>query len=211
MPGGTCSLWGMIQDGKSNVIKRVYRRPYIDSAVLVERFQAGEIEAFDEIVDKYQRDIYRTAHYFTHNCEDAYDISQEVFLKVFRSLSRLRRSSTFDAWLRKITTNTCIDHLRQQSYRESLDNSSYTSRGDFVSTGRKIPFSPMEMAELRSVVSKAVEQLPKKQKAVFVLRHYEDLSLDEIARTLRCPLGTVKSNLFHARNRLRNLLSIYVS
>jgi RNA polymerase sigma-70 factor (ECF subfamily) len=188
----------------------IHEISHTDSAVLVERFQDGDIEAFEEIVGKYQRGIYRTAYYFTQNCEDAYDISQEVFIKVFKSLSRLRRSSAFDVWLRKITVNTCIDHLRQRPDEEALDTSSYTSGGRGANT-RKMPDSPVEIAELRSVIARAVGRLPKKQKAVFVLRHYEDLSLEEIAGTLACPVGTVKANLFHATRRLRKLLSHYIS
>ena len=179
--------------------------------MLVKRFQAGEIEAFDEIVHRYRRIIYRTAYYFTHNCEDADDISQEVFLKVFKSLSRFRGSSTFDTWLWRITMNTCIDHLRKQPDAEALDASSYISHKYNAGICRELPDSPMEMAELRSVISKAVRRLPSKQKSVFILRHYEDLSLDEIAKTLTCAVGTVKANLFHARRNLRELLSHYVS
>jgi len=188
-----------------------YKASHTDTALLVQRFQAGEIEAFDEIVHRYRRIIYRMAYYFTHNCEDADDISQEVLLKVFRSLSGFRGSSTFDTWLWRITTNTCLDHLRQQTGIEALDTSSYTSYKYSAGICRELPDSSMEMAELRSVIFKAVGRLPDKQRAAFILRHYEDLSLDEIARTLTCAVGTVKANLFHARRNLRELLSHYVS
>jgi RNA polymerase sigma-70 factor (ECF subfamily) len=190
--------------------RSIHRISHTDSAVLVERFQAGEIEAFDEIVHRYRTGVYTMAYYFTQNREDAYDISQEVFLKVFMSLSGLRRSSIFDVWLRKITVNTSIDYLRKRPDEETLDISSYTNQGYRADDHRDLSDSPMEMAELRGAISKAIGRLPKRQKTVFVLRHYEDLSLKEIARTLRCPLGTVKANLFHATRRLRKLLSHYI-
>jgi RNA polymerase sigma-70 factor (ECF subfamily) len=188
-----------------------YKIPHADSAVLVERFQDGDIEAFDEIVDRYRGDIYRIAYYFTRNCEDAYDISQEVFIKVFKSLSRLRKSSTFSLWLKRIVVNTCIDYLRKQSKEQSLDDSPHFGYRQAVNAYVGHPDSPMENRELRNVISEAVGQLPKRQKTVFTLRHYEDLSLKEIARTLRCPVGTVKANLFHATRNLRKMLADYVS
>ena len=184
---------------------------HIDTALLVQRFQAGEIEAFDEIVNRYRRIIYRMAYYFTHNGEDADDISQDVLLKVFRSLNGFRGSSTFDTWLWRITMNTCLDHLRKQPDIEALDTSSYTSYKCSLGICRELPDSSTEMAELLSVISKAVGRLPDKQKTTFMLRHYEDLSLDEIAESLTCAVGTVKANLFHARRNLRDLLSHYVS
>jgi len=189
----------------------MYGISHTDSAVLVKRFQAGEIEAFDKIVNKYRRGIYRTAYYFTHNCEDADDISQEVLLKVFRSLNGFRGNSTFDTWLWRITMNTCLDHLRRKPDVEALDTSSYTSCKYSSGICRELPDSSTEMGELRSVIFKAVGRLPDKQRAAFMLRHYEDLSLDEIAETLTCAVGTVKANLFHARRNLRELLSHYVS
>ena len=178
--------------------------------MLVERFQSGEISAFDEIVERYHRHVYNLAYHFTRNYEDAYDISQEVFIKIFKSLSKLKNRSAFGMWLRKITVNTCIDHLRQRPDEEALDTSSYTSGGRSANT-RKMPDSPVEIAELRSVIAKAVGRLPRKQKAVFILRHYEDISLEKIAETLACPVGTVKANLFHATRRLRKLLLHYIS
>ena len=191
--------------------RSTYKTSHADSAVLVKRFQDGDIEAFDEIVDRYRENIYRTAYYFTRNCEDAYDISQEVFIKVFKSLSRLKKSSTFELWLRKIVVNTCIDFLRKRPNEQSLETFSYLSHRHTANVCRKPLDSPMENSELRNVISEAVKQLPKRQRTVFSLRHYEDLSLKEIARTLKCPVGTVKANLFHATRNLRKLLADYVS
>lgn len=200
-----------VQTKCRNMSGSTYKISHADSAVLVEHFQDGDIEAFDEIVDRYREDIYRIAYYFTRNCEDAYDISQEVFIKVFKSLSRLKKSSTFGLWLRRIVVNTCIDYLRKQSKEQSLDNFPYSGHRQAVNAYVEHPDSPMENRELRNAISEAVEQLPKRQRTVFTLRHYEDLSLKEIARTLRCPVGTVKANLFHATRNLRKLLADYVS
>ena len=178
--------------------------------MLVERFQSGEISAFDEIVERYHRYVYSLAYQFTHNCEDAYDISQEVFIKVFKSLSKLKNGSTLHIWLRRITINTCIDHLRQRPNEQALDDFPHLNRGHIVSGYSELPNSPVEMGELRNVISRAMDQLPKQQRKVFILRHYEGLSLEEIAKTLDRSQGAVKAHLFHATRRLRKLLSHYI-
>lgn len=182
-----------------------------ERAVLVERFQSGETGVFDEIVCRYRDHVYRLAYGFTHNREDAYDISQEVFLKVFRSLGGLKKSSTFHAWLRQITVNACIDHLRQRPSEYASDALSQMAYIYAAGSYSNSPDGPLAAGELGIVIRKAVDQLPKRQKKVFMLRHYEDLSLKEVAQTLECPLGTVKANLFHATRRLRELLLPYVS
>ena len=95
----------------------------VDRAVLVERFQSGEFDAFDEIVNGCRGRVYNLAYRFTHNAEDACDISQEVFIKVFRSLGRLKDASAFDAWLRRVTMNACMDHLRRRPNEQNMEYS----------------------------------------------------------------------------------------
>ena len=183
--------------------------PLVDRAVLVERFKSGEFDAFDEIVDRYRGRVYSIAYRFTHNCEDALDVSQEVFIKVFKSLGRLKDSSAFDAWLRRVTVNACMDHLRRRPNEQMLECSVYFDQEYVTGSGRTD--GPVEDGELRRVISRAVEQLPRRQKRVFILRHYEGLALKEIAEALNCSLGTVKAHLFRATRRMRKLLTPYVS
>jgi len=185
--------------------------PHVKHSVLVERFQSGELGAFDEIVDRCQKRVYNLAYRFTRNCEDAYDISQEVFIKVFKSLSRLKNSSAFDAWLRRVTVNACMDHLRQRPSEQAFDDLACLDHEYIVCIRNVLPDGPLENSELRRVISRAVDQLPKRQKRVFILRHYEGLPLKEIAKTMDCSLGTVKAHLFRATRRLRKLLLPYVS
>ncbi len=185
--------------------------PHVKHAVLVERFQSGELAAFDEIVDRCQKRVYNLAYRFTRNCEDAYDISQEVFIKVFRSLSRLKNSSAFDAWLKRVTVNACMDHLRRQPGEHAFSDLACLDHEYAAGIRSMLPDGSLENSELRRVISRAVDQLPKRQRKVFILRHYEGLPLKEIARTLDCSLGTVKAHLFRATRRLRKLLLPYVS
>jgi RNA polymerase sigma-70 factor (ECF subfamily) len=180
----------------------------IENSVLVERFQSGEYSAFDEIVGRCQKRVYNLAYRFTRNCEDAYDISQEVFIKVFRSLNKLKSSSAFDAWLRRVTVNACMDYLRQQPNEQAVEDFSYLDQ-EYMGGNDKRPDKPLENVELQRIITRAVAQLPKRQQRVFILRHYEGLPLKEIAETLDCSLGTVKAHLFRATRRLRKLLQPY--
>jgi RNA polymerase sigma-70 factor (ECF subfamily) len=182
---------------------------YKEQAILVERFKRGESEAFDEIMNKYQKQVYNIAYGFIGNYEDAYDISQEVFIKVYRSLDKLRNGSAFVLWLRRITVNTCTDYVRQQVSEETLDDVSYLS--NYYSSDNRSSDKLMETGELQKIISRAVNRLPKRQQKVFMLRHYDGLSLKDIAKTLNCSLGTVKAHLFRATRRLRDLLLPYVS
>jgi len=184
---------------------------HVDRYTLVERFQGGEIAAFEEIVDRCQKHVYNMAYRITHNHEDSHDISQEVFMKVFRSLGKLKNISAFDPWLRRVTINACMDYLRRRPNEHTMEDFDFLSH-ESISTGSNTrPDKPLESDELEKLISRAVDQLPNRQKKVFVLRHYEGLSLKDIARSLNCSLGTVKAHLFRATRRLRKLLQPYVS
>jgi RNA polymerase sigma-70 factor, ECF subfamily len=183
--------------------------PQLDHIILIERFKKGEIGAFDEIVSKYQKQVYNIAYGFIGNCEDAYDISQEVFIKVFRSLRQLKNGASFFLWLKRITINTCTDFVRRQANEQTLEEFSYIQEryADDNRTSDRI----METGELKNVINRAVERLPMKQRKVFMLRHYDELPLKDIAEVLGCSLGTVKAHLFRATQRLRTLLLPYLA
>jgi RNA polymerase sigma-70 factor (ECF subfamily) len=179
---------------------------------LVEKFQNGDITAFDLLVNKYQKKIYDIVYYYVHDVEDSYDLSQEIFGKVFKSLDRFRKNSSFYTWLYSIAINACIDHKRKRSRFQTVSV-------EEISSFREIPnrdpdYSPdktLELEELRNLIDKAIEQLPSKQKAVFILKRYEELSIEEIARVLGRSEGTVKAHLFHATHKLMELLGPYLS
>lgn len=181
----------------------------IDSSILIERFKNGEISVFDEIVRKHQKQVYNLAYNLTQNCEDAYDISQEVFIKVYRSLRKIRKVSAFNLWLRRITINACTDYLRQKPNERVLEDTTYMDKY-YTKSNIDIPDGLLETVELNLIISKAVDRLPTKQRRVFILRHYNDLSLKDIALILNCSLGTVKAHLFRAKNRLRSILYPYL-
>lgn len=177
-------------------------------AVLVKRFQDGETSVFDDIVDRYKSYVYSLAYQFTQNRDDAYDVSQEVFLKVFKSLDNLRSGSTFGTWLRRIIVNTCIDYLRKQPKEKEFDDSYNVS--NIKNADVELPDSPIYARELQSQILGAIDKLPDRQKAVFILRYYDDLSLEEIAKTLGRSTGTVKTHLFYATQKLKKLVEAYM-
>lgn len=181
----------------------------IEQTILIQKFKNGEINAFEEIVRKYQKQVYNIAYGYIGNYEDAYDISQEVFLKVYKSIGKLKDDSAFSFWLRRITLNACTDYIRNQVNEMSMDDLSYVSNHYYNDSGTSDKL--MESGELGKIISKAVRRLPKKQQKVFMLRHYDGLALKDIAETLNCSLGTVKAHLFRATRRLRDILMPYVS
>ena len=181
---------------------------------LVERVRVGDTEAFGELVHKYQKRIYELAYSFTHNPEDAYDLSQEIFLKAFKALKRFEGKCSFYTWIYQIARNSCIDYTRRRSgvFKVPLvedlphdDAIIYSSSYSRNSEPRRL-----EQAELGGEIKKAIQQLSPRQKQVFVLRHYEGLALREIAATLNLRIGSVKAHLFSATRKLRELLTPYL-
>ncbi|MFQ6041478.1 MAG: RNA polymerase sigma factor [Candidatus Poribacteria bacterium] len=180
---------------------------------LVERFQQGDNEAFDELVRKYQNKIYELAYRFTHNVEDALDLSQEIFLRAFKSLGGFKGESNFYTWLYRIAQNLCIDYTRHK--KVSLKTVAFpadTSSPKYVLTGATYisPDKLVEAKELENAIARAIDMLPSRKRSVFILRYYEGLDLKSIAEILGCRVGTVKAHLSYGRRMLKKMLSPYL-
>lgn len=180
---------------------------------LVERAQDGDSGAFGQLVQKYQKRIYELAYSFTHQPEEAYDLSQEIFLRAFKSLKRFKSRSTFYTWIYRIAKNAGIDYTRRQAGRKNVpfieelppDNALFHPR-----YSEDIAMHRLERLELHEEIKKAIQQLSPRQKQVFILRHYEGLALREIADALHLRVGSVKAHLFSATRKLRGLLTPYL-
>jgi len=163
--------------------------------------QRGEREAFDRLVERYQRDVYRLCYRYVNNHDDANDMAQEVFLKAYRALGRFRGESAFSTWLYRIAVNTCL------SFRSSR-------RPEAEEVAEALPdaspgaLAQVEREETSRIVRDAVRRLPEKQRATLILKVYHDLSHEEVATILGSTVGTVKANLFHALGNLRRLLGV---
>lgn len=184
-----------------------------DDRVLVERARLGELDAFRELVEGSRLNVYRLAYDLTGNRHDAEDLAQEVFLKAYRSLANFRGDAKWSTWLYRIAVNTCLDQRRKKSeqmmqYRDMADLEEVEGRGD----GAHPDPPPDRMAEagiIRKRIEAALGSLTPRERAVFVLRHYHDLPLKEIAGSLGVSEGSVKSFLFRAIQRLRKELIFY--
>ena len=161
--------------------------------------QRGEREAFDRLVERYQRDVYRLCFRYVNNHHDASDMAQEVFLKAYRALAKFRGDSSFSTWLYRIAVNTCLNfRAARKAPAEELS--------EHVADGRMPVVERLERDERSQRVRKAVARLPEKQRATLILKVYQDLTHEEVARILGSSVGTVKANLFHALANLRKML-----
>ena len=184
-----------------------------DEKELVERFQNGEQEVFNELVIRYQGKIYNLVYKYVSNAETARDLSQEIFIKAFRALPHFKRQSAFYSWLYRIATNLCIDFIRQQKRGQALSFEELTTGGnEDVAFNDVSPLPPdhLETKELGQIIGQAVQQLPPKQQRVFNLRYHDGLQLKEIAAQLDRSEGTIKAHLHHAHKRLQTLLVPYL-
>jgi RNA polymerase sigma-70 factor (ECF subfamily) len=166
---------------------------------LVERYLAGDMTAFDEIMIRYERQIYRVCYRFVDNREDAMDLAQEVFIKAFEHLGSFRRESSLKTWLYRIATNHCINHVKKHSH-EFVDVTESTG------SIRPSVHVHMEDQEQREQFRHLVKQLPPKQKAILELRIHEQLSYEEIARISGRSVSTIKASVFFALEKLRKLV-----
>jgi RNA polymerase sigma-70 factor, ECF subfamily len=173
----------------------------LDDVRLIEACRNGRPGAFDVIVERHRRSVYQLCYRFVGNHEDASDLSQDVFFRVFRALDGFRGGSSFATWLYRIGVNACLNRVSvKKPITEDLDARQH------VDTRTESP-SERVLREERGVrVREAITQLPPKQRATLVLRMYQELSHEEIAEVLGSSVGAVKANFFHALGNLKKLL-----
>ena len=166
---------------------------------LVERYLTGDTTAFDEIMVRYERQIYRICYRFVENREDALDLAQDVFIKAFEHLATFRRESTLKTWLYRIAMNHCINHVKKHS-QEFVEVTEYTG------SVHASVHAQMEDREQREHFRSLVKLLPPKQKAILELRINEHLSYEEIAKISGRSISTIKASVFFALEKLRKLV-----
>jgi len=180
---------------------------------LLKKSLSGDTRAFEELVAQYQGKVYALAFRYMGNEEDASDMAQEALLKAYRSLRMFKGNSSFGTWLYRITTNVCLDELRRRKRRIiplSLDEPLATQDGEEIdkeiadqSPGADILY---EQKEFSDYIQNLLDELRPEHKTAIVLRDVMELSYEEIAQTLDCSLGTVKSRISRARDMLRKKL-----
>lgn len=175
---------------------------------LVSRAKRGELAAFEQLVATYEKRIYALAYRSSGNIQDAQDITQEVFLRVYRSLDRFRQNSSFGTWVYRITMNICVDFARHNAARpETVSLTQEDGERPLKdATALNQPEQAAENQELRIELHTALQLLSAEHREIVLLRDVADLSYTAIAAALEISEGTVKSRLARARNRLRDIL-----
>lgn len=176
-----------------------------NDATLVLWARRGDYNAFEELVRRYRNDVVALAHHFVGNREDAWDLSQEVFIKVFRSLKRFRGEASFKTWLLRITANQCKDHFKKRRLQTTAFETNGVAQNR--ASGQRDPREALEAAELGDSIRAGLDTLNEKHRTVLVLREFEGLSYEEMAVVIGCSLGTVMSRLHHARKKLQQTLT----
>ncbi len=178
---------------------------------IVERALSGDVDAFGEIVRRWERRIYALAYGILGREEDARDVAQETFIAAFRNLGNFRGEAKVSSWLHRIAVNQCITRQRRAGVRAetSLEYEEAEGGRQFASPSHNSPLKRAEERERTEVVRKAVTALPPELREVIVLKEFEDLTFQEIADTLDIPLSTVKSRLYTALKQLRMRLEKY--
>lgn len=181
---------------------------------LIERFQQGDTAAFDTLFTRYQKRTYRLVQRFISNREDALDLTQDAFIRAYQGLGDFKSQCQFYSWLYRITVNLCIDFLRKKARSEVLlydsDESGELPMANIPDPRSESPAKAVENKELRTHIRKAVRRLPPKQRQIFILRHWDGLSLKDIAAVVGRSDGTVKAHLLHAHRNLRKHLRPYL-
>ena len=178
---------------------------------LVARVRNGDEDAFEKLVLENQKKVYNLALRMVGNEDDAFDMSQEAFIKAYNSILCFRGDCRFSVWLYRLTTNVCLDFLRSEGRRShtslSYEDDSDEDRELEIPDERFSPETAVEKKELREAVGRGLMRLPKDYRAILLLREIDGLSYEEIGQALDLEEGTVKSRIFRARKKLCAILS----
>ncbi|MDW7682574.1 MAG: sigma-70 family RNA polymerase sigma factor [Bacillota bacterium] len=183
----------------------------VEETRLVGRCKQGDLSAYDELMQRYEKKVYTLCFRMAGNHNDAEDLAQEAFLKAFRALPSFKGESQFSTWLYRIVTNTCLDERRKRARKPvtvSLDKPLETGEGEMAVTlpgDAPDPLSEALTVELRGEIQKLLMELPEEQRIVLIMRDLQEYTYEEIATVLGIQLGTVKSRLNRARARMRDL------
>ena|SRR5688572_1517961 len=190
-------------------------RAQLDDRTLVERILGGDRDLFTTLVGRYEKRLINYVYRITHRYEEAHDLAQEIFVKVYLALDRYDPKYQFSTWLFRIAQNSAIDALRKKSISEVplsrplTDEEPSGKEREFADDGIS-PYRALKNKQLSAAIDHAVAQLPSDYRELIQLRHFAELSYEEIASMKKLPLGTVKNKLFRARNLLKESLGSFV-
>lgn len=177
---------------------------------LIKKSQDGDMDAFEKLILKYEKKIYNIAYHMFHNEQDAYDIAQEVFIKVWKNIDSFNYTSKFSTWLHRITINTSIDEIRKKKKKptDSMDELIELGESKVEKQYTNEALTPEEKVlkkENESELFDLINKLKENHKAIIILRDIKGYSYEEISEILDCSIGTVKSRLSRARLKLKEI------
>src|SRR5256714_9033368 len=180
---------------------------------LVKQAQAGDTEAFDQLVSRFRTRVFGMIYNMVHNEQDAWDLAQDSFVKAWKSIGRFRGQSSFYTWMYRIVMNVTIDWLRKKQIKgagaefdDAIQLREIDPAARTAPRAEPLPHRQMERAEIRERIDNAIAQLSPEHRAVILMKETEGMQYHEIAEALGCSIGTVMARLFYARNKLQNLL-----
>jgi RNA polymerase sigma-70 factor (ECF subfamily) len=187
----------------------------VSDLTLVSRSQQEDMNAYDELVRRYQERIYATVYHMTSNHEDANDLVQETFIKAFRALKSFKGDSSFYTWIYRIAVNKTINFLKQRKNRlhMSLNDVDFNAENDpdlVALVSDKTPRRDLNLSELQDKLNAAMLKLSEHHRMVVTLHDIQGLSHEEIGAIMDCNVGTVRSRLFYARQQLQGYLADYL-
>lgn len=192
--------------------------PQPDDLTLVQRAQGGDADAYDELVRRYQRQIYGVTYHMTSNHDDANDLTQEAFVKAWQALKTFKGDSSFFTWIYRIAVNRTLNHLKSRKFRDGkhamslndLDVEAENHPELVALVSDKTPRRAAALEELKEKLNAAIQRLSENHRTVVTLHDIQGLPHDEIAKILNCNTQTVRTRLFYARQQLQGILSDYL-
>ncbi len=185
----------------------------ISEETIIRRCQDGDHQAFNLLVQRYQKLVYNFIYRLAPNWRDVDDLAQEVFIRVYKSISMLKEAKQFKSWLHRIVINLYYDEIRKRRRVKEVDledNPKIEAEVLHTASSGNNPIRSLEEKELERVLQKAMNRLSPDYKVAIMLREIQGLSYEEIAQTLKCSVGTVKSRIFRARELLKEELREYL-
>jgi len=171
----------------------------------------GDVKAFEMLMEKYQKKVFNIALRLLGNHDDASEVTQEVFVKIFKSMGSFKGESQISTWIYRIATNACLDELRKRKNKwvMSLDEEYHRENGDYiiqVEDNKPTPDVIVEQKTLKAALNNAIDKLPEKYKLIIVLRDIQGFSYEQISDIVKTPVGTVKSRINRARLQLKEII-----
>ncbi len=174
-----------------------------DELKLIQDFNNGNEQAYNQLVLRYKEKVYWIVRRMIHDHDDADDITQNVFIKAYQSLRSFKGDSSFYTWIYRIAINLSLNEIRRKKFHKifSIDEEIHQ-----ISSSDELPIEVMVREERSRLIAAAIERLPDKQKKVFLLRYYEELPYEDIAKILHTSVGGLKANYFHAVKKIGEYL-----